>query len=57
MSKKYMRNRSDIILPGWECQNIDRSFSKDGKECEKHSPKISFSQIKRVKKEEGKNGD
>ena len=54
MSKKYMRNSSDMILPGWECQNIDRNFYKDEKECEKHSPKIPFSQITRVKKEEEK---
>lgn len=54
MRKKCMRTRSNITLPGWECQNIDRSFSKDEKECEKHSYKISFSQIKRVDKEETK---
>ncbi len=54
MRKKCMRTRSNITLPGWECQNIDRSFSMDEKECEKQSLKIPFSQIKRVDKEETK---
>ena len=52
MSKKRKENPSHIILPGWESQNIVKSFPEKEKEDEKPCKKVGFSQIKRVSKEE-----
>ena len=52
MSKKRKKNPSHIILPGWESQNIVKSFPEKEKEDEKPCKKVGFSQIKRASKEE-----
>ncbi len=52
MSKKRKKTRSDIILPGWESQNVVKCFLREEKASEKPCEKVGFSQIKRVSKED-----
>lgn len=52
MSKKRKKTRSDIILPGWESQNVVKCFLREEKASEKPCEKVGFSQIKRVNKED-----
>ena len=52
MSKKRKKTRSDIILPGWESQNVVKCFLKEEKASEKPCEKVGFSHIKRVNKED-----
>lgn len=52
MSKKRKKTRSDIVLPGWESQNVVKCFLREEKASEKPCEKVGFSQIKRVNKED-----